>query len=114
MRHVQTLTLAVLVYGGSLGVMAITPDRADAQFGYRYNITPYGAYSSSYGVNPAGYYNYNYNYANYPTNYPTTWTNWGGNTTPSGYPQWYVNYRRWNRPNNAYYNPYRGYPGRRW
>jgi len=109
MRHIQSLIVAALVYGGSLGVMASTPATADAQIVYSYYSTPYGGYAGNY-VNPAGfgYYNYNYNY-NY-ANYPPVWSNWGGNTTPSGYPQWYVNYMRWNRP----YNSYRGFPGRRW
>jgi len=110
MRHIQSLALAALVYGGSLGIAAMTPATADAQIVY----SPYSGYTANYGVNPAGFGYYNYNYAYYPpTYYPPTWSNWGGNTTPSGYPQWYVNYMRWNRPNNAY-NPYRGYPGRRW
>ncbi|MBA4191000.1 MAG: hypothetical protein C0467_23695 [Planctomycetaceae bacterium] len=113
MGQARSLALAVLVYGGCLGMTAVTPAKADAQIVTSYYSTPY---VTNYGVYPAGYGVYNYAYPVYPVypSYPIV-PNWGGNTTPSGYPQWYVNYVRWNSPNyNPYYNPYRGFPGRRW
>ncbi|MCE9563200.1 MAG: hypothetical protein K8U57_14245 [Planctomycetes bacterium] len=109
MRHIQSLALAALVYGGSIALTVATPTKADAQVVTSYYSTPYGGYYN-YGVYPAGFYNYSSYY-----NYPGNWSNWGGNTTPSGYPQWYVNYVRWNRPYNSYQSPYYNpYRGRRW
>jgi hypothetical protein len=113
MRLIRSLTATAIVYGGCLAATAATPASATAQIVYGSYIAPYATPYGSYGVYPAGVGYYSSYYSPYGTTaYPSGWYNWGGNTTPSGYPQWYVNYARWNRPYSAYYN--RGYFGRRW
>ncbi len=108
MCKIRSLLLAGIVYGSCIIATVATSAKAEAQVVTSYYSGPTGEYYN-YGVYPTGYYNY-YNYSN-----PLGLSNWGGNTTPSGYPQWYVNYARWNRPYNSYQSPYYNpYRWRRW
>lgn len=109
MRHFRSVAVAVVVYGSCLALTAVSPSRADAQVVYsNYSVSPYGS-AYNYQVYPAGfgYYNYVQPQIYAPAwNYPN-WNNWGGNPHWTGYPQWYVNYVRWNSPGNPYRSGWR-------